>query len=109
MCPVANATLTATGVANAALLNADASDVYEQCQAVSDALLPFPHREAWFQAPIDHGSFDAQYQLVVFYYVVAWAMVAYVVVTYLGSDAYLSLYGLFWYKYEGGSETFDTR
>jgi hypothetical protein len=109
LCKDPSVAFTATGLANAAFLNASTTDVYKQCNSVSDNFLPYPERQEWFQEPIEGGTFDAQYQLVLFYYVCAWVIVCYILVTYLGSDTYGSIYSLFYYKFEGGGETFDTR
>lgn len=98
--------LTAEGKLRAEAIGADTTTVYQECDSVSEDLLPPVQKEAWFQP--DGKQFD----LVFFYQIVAIITMCYIFFTYMGSSSYGSIYSLFWYKHTAVGETqgisFDT-
>ena len=61
---------------------------------MSDAFLPPTGRQAWFQ------DGDDQVNLVGFYNVVSILTVVYISLAYFGSNSFLGIYSLFYYRHE---------
>jgi hypothetical protein len=90
--------LSELGLSNAALLGASTDQVYVGCDTTSSSLLPPTVKEPWFQ---DGG---AQYGLVAFYNVVSVIFVVLIFVGYVGGDAAVGIYGLFFFRHSSSGD-----